>query len=59
MGGTAGTIYSIEKAEEAEEKVKILILMAPFVFPKHISLFTQLGLTLWPIITVRIPMKET
>ncbi|KAF2901738.1 hypothetical protein ILUMI_04466 [Ignelater luminosus] len=50
LGTTTATIYSSTYPEIAENKVKIFIKLAPFIFTNGMSLFTLVGLKLWPYV---------
>lgn len=54
LGTTVGTIYATTYPEIAEEKVKIFIKLAPFVFADGMRTHTVLSLSLWPYVAVSI-----
>lgn len=54
LGTTTAAIYSSTYPEIAENKVKIFIKLAPFIFTNGMSLFTTVGLKLWPYVGVSI-----
>ncbi|KAF2901737.1 hypothetical protein ILUMI_04465 [Ignelater luminosus] len=50
MGTTTATVYSSTYPDIAENKVKIFIYFAPFIFTNEIGSYTYKGLQIWPYI---------